>query len=143
MKKQRKTFAEIAGDFAGKPSSEHHYDDVNGYSCLGFCFALYRKLGKDFPSEWDGMTLADYNDKYVVGSPEAYEKLLEFARTVGKEVRPYEAVAGDFIIVKDKAGYIYPGVCAGNGSIMCCLETCGIKTFNTFGRIEILAARRL
>lgn len=143
MKTQHKTFAEIVGDFAGKPPSEHHYDDINGYSCLGFCYALYQKLGKDFPNQYENLTLENYNDKYVVGSPEAYQKLQEFAATVGKEIKPYEVVAGDFIIVRDKAGYIYPAVYAGNGSIICCLENCGIKTFNVTGKIEIIIARRL
>lgn len=138
-----KTFAEIIGRFAGKAPSETAYDDENGYSCLGFPFALYREMGLQFPNTYENLTLENYNDLYEVGSEAAHKKLIEFAETVGVGVAPNKRVAGDFLILKDKAGYIYPGICAGNGQVTCCLEHIGIKTFNVSGKAEILIARRL
>ena len=140
---QMKTFAEVIGHFAGKPASKKSFDDENGYSCLGFPYALYRDMGLNFPCTYGDLTLENYNEKYEVRSEEAYKKLLEFAETVGVGVEPHQKVAGDFLILKDKAGNIFPGIYAGNGQVTCCFEHTGIKTFSAEGKVTAIVVRRL
>jgi len=141
MKAQHKTFAEIVGDFSNKPSSQNN---KTGYSCLGFCAALYKALNKDWPEVWNGLTIDNYQETIKTRSPFAQETLLKLASDIGTEVNPNEVVAGDFVIVKTHTGEMFPAVCVGNGNIVSSFEYCGVKVMKLDKeKGTIFVARRL
>ena len=143
MREQKKTFAEIIGDFAMKPASHKHNDPENGYSCLGFCHAVLNALGKNFPSSYGEINLNNFEELCPSGKPETFEKLKEFTGTLGNEVNPSLVVAGDYILLEDRRGHVFPGIYVGNGQAMVCFEFCGVRAFAISGKAKIIMARRL
>lgn len=143
LKEQKRTVAEIIGDFANKPASHTHNDPVNGYSCLGFCYHALKALGKNPPYGDDEVNIDNYEKLYPSGEQRTFDRLIEFTKTMGKEVRPAAALTGDFILLKDRRGHIFPAIYTGNGQAMVCFEYCGVRSFVISGKAEIIMARRL
>jgi len=143
MREQKKTFAEIIGDFAMKPASHKHNDPINGYSCLGFCYSVLKTLGKNPPDSYEGINLDNFEELYPSGTESTFEKLKEFSQTMGSEVNPALVVAGDYILLEDRRGHVFPGIYAGNGQAMVCFEYCGVRSFTISGKAKIIMARRL
>lgn len=143
VKEQRKTLAEILGDFAMKPVSHTHNDPINGYSCLGFCYHVLKALGKNPPNGDDEVNLDNFEQLYPSGEKRTFDRLIEFSKTLGYEVNPALVVAGDYILLQDRRGHVFPGIYAGNGQAMVCFEYCGVRAFVISGKAEIIMARRL
>jgi cell wall-associated NlpC family hydrolase len=143
MKSQRRTLAEIIGDFANKPPSHVHNDPVNGYSCLGFCYHVLAALGKNPPYGDDEVNIDNYEKLYPSGEQRTFDRLIEFAKTMGNEVAPHEVLAGDFVLLQDRRGHVFPAIYTGNGQVMMCFEYCGVRSFAYAGKAKIIIARRL
>jgi hypothetical protein len=143
VKEQRKTLAEILGDFAMKPASHTHNDPEHGYSCLGFCYSVLKAMGKNPPYEYQGISIDNFEQLCPSGKPETFEKLKEASRAMGSEVNPDLVLAGDYILLEDRRGHVFPGIYAGNGQAMVCFEFCGVRSFTISGKAKIIMARRL
>lgn len=143
MREQKKTFAEILGDFAMKPVSHKHNDPENGYSCLGFCHSVLKALGKNPPDSYQGINLDNFEEICPSGIEPTFEKLKEFSQTMGSEVNPALVLSGDYILLEDRRGHVFPGIYAGNGQAMVCFEYCGVRSFTISGKAKIIMARRL
>ena len=143
VKQHQKTFADLMGDFANKPyhKTGRGEDGVDGYSCLGLCYAYLKKKGVDVPDSFDGLTLDTLPDYAKFNKGRALRTLLRLFQSYGTEIPSGQKMAGDVILIKVQ-NETYPGIYVGNGQFMAAYLDAGVKVLPFNNNMQILSVRR-
>lgn len=143
VKERKETFTDYVGKFTNKPfvKGGHGQKGCNGYDCMGLIYAFVIGRGKYMVDNFKGLTLDNYQDFFYAHTNEAYDILLDFFKTLGKEINPKMVIAGDLLIIKSDVDY-YPAICAGNGNIMASYYDSGVRVVSIKNG-DIVMARRI
>ncbi len=140
----KKTFAEIMLSYLGKPYARGAMGPA-AYDCIGFVYAFLRDTGKGacFPHEFEDYSLETYPDLYERDREAAEQLMLRAFRTIGSEISPQAALAGDLLIVQHQNGGLFPAIYAGNSMGYASFLRAGVRAFNLDRDNKAIMARRL
>lgn len=146
-----KTFAEITGDFVGKPFNALGYgqEGADGYNCYGVCRTLLITMGKKFPTTglYGKDITHNVNRLKALSTKERLkqenEDLINMAKTIGVEIPKHSALAGDFVIMQTNNGNTYSAIYAGNNQVLSSFYPSGVRIVPCDKDNKIIMARRL
>lgn len=146
-----KTYAEIAGDFIGKPFDPVGYgqEGASGYNCYGVCRTFLILLGKQFPTT--GLYGKDINDNVSrLKGLSTQERLIQenkdlinMAQTIGREIPNNSALAGDFVLMQTTKDRVYSAIYAGNNQVLSSFYPSGVRVVPCDKDNKIIMVRRL
>lgn len=118
--------------------------DFNGLDCIGFIYCFNKRCGINMPEELNGWNKENYYIKYKENEDEADSILLDYFNSFGKEIKPFEVIAGDSIIIKhDKTRRLFPAIYGGNNMAISSFLNKGVRVFALGNKLPIIKARRV
>jgi cell wall-associated NlpC family hydrolase len=139
-----RSFADIIGSFLGKPFLRGGRGP-DGYDCIGFVVAALADLGKPhaIPEAFGGWTLDTYPNLYDQNHLEAEALMIQAFRSIGKEINPHLAFAGDLIVVRHMNGHFFPAIYTGNNQAVASFLFADVRSFSLEKRLSLHMARRI
>lgn len=135
-------FAKRVTQYLGRPFRKGGKSQ-EGYDCLGFVSTFLKDMGKNFPFEHGEWNLDNYSDFYTTDIEAAEAYMCEAFHTIGNEVKPERALAGDLIVVRHQNGRLFPAIYCGNGNAIASFLRAGVRVFALKDGNKIVLARRL
>lgn len=122
--------AKITAQLVGKPYKLGARK--NGLDCTSLILEFATLSGMPIPEEWEGFTARNYAKFYREKPEEAMEVLACWITSIGKEIPPCRAFAGDILVMKMKRRHLaempgfFLGIHGGQDRILAVTEKRGV-----------------
>lgn len=123
----KKRLAELTAKLIGAPYKLGGHNAKEGFDCYSLFLAACDYWGAHIPDAFDGLTLENYAERFRQ-DPDGTKKILfRFLGTIGQEIRPSRAFAGDLLVTTVKGSDIPGiGIHAGNDGILAAYRERGV-----------------
>ena len=98
----------------------------DAYDCVGFVYRYVKDTGKKIANSFEGFTPNNYTQIIQNDQKLEDDKINEWAKTLGKELKPSQALAGDVVIVQSGSRR-WPCVYCGNGHAISVSRSLGVR----------------
>jgi len=137
---QLKTFAVRMQKYIDKPFGEGAYGP-DAYDCVGLIWTFLRDSGVKVPDNWNGLNADNYFHLARGSKKNEIATLIEWLKTLGIEIHPYEKIAGDIILV-DVGIVQFPAIYCGNNHAIAAFRD-KVRVFSLSDKIKSVLAIRV
>ena len=116
----KKRLAELTSKLVGSPYKLGGHGINDGFDCYSLFLAACDFWGVKVPAEFEGLSVENYPERFVNDPDGTKEILFRFLDSLGRQIKPSRAFAGDLLVttVKGGNGKLGIGLHAGNDSIL-------------------------
>jgi len=140
--KEKLKMAERTSKVVGTPYKLGEEKPGVGFDCLSLLHHMGTKAGFEVPTEFEGYTMETYKEFWNRDKKGAMEVFTRLIASLGEEIKPAFAFAGDLLIVKSKrTKAISMGLHAGGDKVLTVFEDAGVS-FADLSMVKILRAFR-
>lgn len=135
-------FPELIKPYLGQPYKREGVGD-GGWGCVGLCYDILKKLGKNIITEYEGKSITNYKEWEDSVLPEEVDTLIKNAiMSVGKEISIKEVLPGDILMLEIRR-HVHPAIYVGNGNAISSFKNAGVTVFKIDKLNKAIKARRL
>lgn len=132
---KRLKLSQFTARFVGAPYRLGGQRPAEGLDCLSLILEAARHRRIPVSDEFEGVTRETYAELWETDREGAKKKLLRFVLSLGEEIPPSMAFAGDLLIIKPKKGgngrdRSVLGIHAGNDLVLSSFTDAGVRLAN-------------
>ena len=94
--------SKLTARYVGTPYRLAGQNTVEGLDCLTLVLSLARDLMVPVPAQFEGSDGKNHAELWTQDSERAKARFIRFVKTLGPELPPHRAFAGDLLILKGK-----------------------------------------
>ncbi len=127
MNKPKVRLNEITAKYIGAPHRLGGKTFEDGYDCFSLCLALGEDFGQKIPYDFEDLDQENYVALFEKDKKKAIKRMIDFLKSVAREIPAHEAFVGDIYILEDSQGNIFSGIHAGNDLVMSSFIEFGVR----------------
>ena len=140
MRKLR--LAELTSRLVGAPYKLGGHGVDTGFDCYSLLLAACDFWNTEVPRAFDGLTVDNYPERFRADPDGTKQILFKALASMGKEIKPSEAFAGDILVTSTKGtNFFGVGIHAGGDSILATYLERGVQIMPLRGYNIIKAYR--
>jgi len=117
----------MTAKYVGTPYKLGGWSREEGFDCLSLMLSIADDRGIEVPEEFEGVTRETYAELWETNKKKAERLLFKFAASLGQEIPPHRAFAGDLLIAKSKAdGSLVLAIHAGQSLMLSAFTDTGV-----------------
>lgn len=127
MKKPKVRLNEITAQYIQAPHKLGGDNSQDGFDCFSLCLALGEDFGIEIPETFEDLDRRNYVELFEKNPKKAIKRMIDFLKSVAREIPAHEAFVGDIYILEDKRGNVFSGIHAGNDLVISSFIEFGVR----------------